>query len=235
MSEKKSKNIVIIALCITLIFMGVGFAALSQTLTINGTATVTGSWDIKITNIEAVEGKYAHTAIASANLANFAATSGSKETPATTAPTAVHGVVGGLNSTNATFDVDLNEPGDYVIYKVTVTNNGSITAKLNTTDGITLIDNSPEVFTGGTFEGTAGTGIKLFGYSMMTEAAGVYTAQPNLSTLASSMGTITQNGVDYYYLKVQYNETSLEGMPDSSHKSALGTLTLNYVQNDNAS
>ena len=41
MSEKKSKNIVIIALCITLIFIGVGFAALSETLTINGTATVT--------------------------------------------------------------------------------------------------------------------------------------------------------------------------------------------------
>ena len=34
MGEKKTKNVVIIALCLTLIFMGVGFAILSQNLTI---------------------------------------------------------------------------------------------------------------------------------------------------------------------------------------------------------
>ena len=34
MGEKKTKNVVIIALCLTLIFMGVGFAALSQNINI---------------------------------------------------------------------------------------------------------------------------------------------------------------------------------------------------------
>ena len=241
MSEKKSKNVVIIALCITLIFMGVGFAALSQTLQINGTATVTGSWDVKITNIEAVEAVYAHTAVTgAANLANFA-------TVGTVADKTgnVHGVVNGFTGggTNATFNVDLNEPGDYVIYKVTVTNGGSIVAKLATTNGITLTDNSPEVFSDGnggtTFEGTAGEGQKLFIYTMQTESSGVYSVASDLGTLASGMGTLTATGtansVDYFYVKVLYNNTALEGIPDSTHNSAIGTLTLNYIQNDNAS
>lgn len=48
MGEKKTKNVVIIALCLTLIFMGVGFAALSQNINIKATGTVSGktAWDI---------------------------------------------------------------------------------------------------------------------------------------------------------------------------------------------
>ena len=38
--------------------MGVGFSLLSSTLTINGTASVSGTWDVHITGIEAVEGTY---------------------------------------------------------------------------------------------------------------------------------------------------------------------------------
>ena len=60
MNERKSKNIVIVALCITLIFMGVGFSLLSQQLTINGSASVdSGSrWDIEIDSITPVKAVY---------------------------------------------------------------------------------------------------------------------------------------------------------------------------------
>ena len=234
MSEKKSKNIVIIALCITLIFMGVGFAALSETLTVTGTANITGTWDIKITNIQAVEAQYAHTAVTgSSNLANFAADANSN-----TKTNGIHGLVGGLNTIAATFNVDLNEPGDYVIYKITVTNNGTITAKLNT-NGLSLIDNSPEVLANGNFAGTGETGTKLFLFTMQSEESGVY-SDSTPGSIASGMGTLTATGtqgaVDYYYVKVEYNsETALVTTPDSNHNSAVGTLTMNYVQNDNAS
>ena len=48
MGEKKTKNVVIIALCLTLIFMGVGFAALSQNINIEATGTVSANtaWNV---------------------------------------------------------------------------------------------------------------------------------------------------------------------------------------------
>ena len=230
MSEKKSKNIVIIALCITLIFMGVGFAALSETLTINGTATVTGTWDIKITGIEAVKGVYAHTAIEPENLSYFSVEDGTKSTSAYGDQEAIHGVVGGLDTTAATFDVDLNEPGDYVIYKVTITNNGTIAAKLNTSDGITLTDNSPEITNNGTVAVAPETGTKLFLYSMGSYSAGTYNESNDLGSLASGMGSLLAGENDYYYVKVEYNQTKLTTAP-STNNTATGTVTFSYVQN----
>ena len=111
MNERKSKNIVIIALCITLIFMGVGFSLLSQTLNINGTTTVTGTWDVRITGIEATE----------AMLEGEAVTDLTTLTAAGTVNT---------DGTLAEFNVTLPNPEDYVVYKVTVTNAGTIDAAL---------------------------------------------------------------------------------------------------------
>ena len=55
MTENRSKTVVIIALCLTLIFMGVGFAALSQSLTITTTGTISGAteWDVRLTGFSA--------------------------------------------------------------------------------------------------------------------------------------------------------------------------------------
>ena len=115
MGEKKTKNVVIIALCLTLIFMGVGFAALSQNINIEATGTVSGktAWDVRY--------------------ASFAL-NGSGGNAADTTPDATDGGVKYLDAskTTATVNFTLTAPGDYVEYKGTITNFGSIDAKLST-------------------------------------------------------------------------------------------------------
>ena len=51
MRDRKKRNIIIGSLCCLLIIMGIGYAVLSQTLNISGTANMRGTWDIKITDI----------------------------------------------------------------------------------------------------------------------------------------------------------------------------------------
>lgn len=115
MGEKKTKNVVIIALCLTLIFMGVGFAALSQNINIEATGTVSAktAWDV--------------------HYASFAL-SGKGGNAADTTPEATDGGVKYLDAskTTATVNFTLTAPGDYVEYKGTITNFGSIDAKLST-------------------------------------------------------------------------------------------------------
>lgn len=115
MGEKKTKNVVIIALCLTLIFMGVGFAALSQNINIEATGTVSGktAWDI--------------------HYASFALNEKGGNAEDTT-PAATAGGVKYLDTakTTATVTFTLTAPRDYVEYKGTITNFGSIDAKLNT-------------------------------------------------------------------------------------------------------
>ena len=115
MGEKKTKNVVIIALCLTLIFMGVGFAALSQNINIEATGTVSAktAWDV--------------------HYASFALNK-SGGYAADTTPNATDGGVKYLDAskTTATVNFTLTAPGDYVEYKGTITNFGSIDAKLST-------------------------------------------------------------------------------------------------------
>lgn len=101
-SERKSKGIIIGVLCAVIVFMSIGFAALSSQLKINGNATISDTWNVQITNIEKKEGSTGATA--------------------TSDPT--------YTATTANFNVSLKEPGDYAIYTVTVKNTGSLDAVL---------------------------------------------------------------------------------------------------------
>ena len=96
------KSIVIAALFATILLMSVGYAAFATTLTINGNATISGSWNVEITDITAA----------------FTGTATDKTAPAYTA-------------TTATFDADLQAPGDKATYTITVKNKGTITASLS--------------------------------------------------------------------------------------------------------
>lgn len=100
-SERKSKNLVIGLLCAIIGLMGIGFAALYSTLNISGSASLSNTWNVQITNIEVLD--------ASTN-----AIAGE--------PT--------FNATTANFAATLGEPGASVSYKITVTNSGSIDAVL---------------------------------------------------------------------------------------------------------
>lgn len=101
-SERKSKGIIIGVLCAVIVFMSIGFAALSAQLTISGNATISDTWNVQITDIVKKESSDGVTETAS---------------PTHTA-------------TTANFNVSLKQPGDYAIYTVTVKNTGSIDAVL---------------------------------------------------------------------------------------------------------
>ena len=93
-SERKSKGIIIGVLCAVIVFMSIGFAALSSQLTINGNATISDTWNVQIASITKKE-----------------SSDGVNETSQPT-----------FTATTANFNVSLKEPGDYAIYTVTVKN-----------------------------------------------------------------------------------------------------------------
>ncbi|MGN1000395.1 MAG: hypothetical protein ACI4OG_00465, partial [Bacilli bacterium] len=102
MRDRKKRNIVIGVLCCLLVFMGVGYAILSQTLTINGIGNVKGNWNVEITSITLKSQTGRATEVSSS-----------------------------YTNTTASFEADLYMPGDSIEYEVTVTNNGNIDAVLN--------------------------------------------------------------------------------------------------------
>ena len=103
MRDRKKRNIIIGSLCSLLVFMGIGYAVLSQTLNISGTANMKGTWDIKITDISE-------------------ASRTGKADPGT--PTI------STNGVSASFEANLWMPGDSITYNITVKNNGNIDAAL---------------------------------------------------------------------------------------------------------
>ena len=104
---KEKKNVLMIALLVAVVAMSVGYAALAQTLTINGTANISADWDVQITGI--TEGAL-----------NGATVVG---TPA-------------FDATSATFEVDLAYPGASAVFDVTVENKGTIDAVLDSIGGL---------------------------------------------------------------------------------------------------
>lgn len=113
--DRKSRGIVIGVLCAVILFMSIGFAAISTRLTLTGTATVGSTWNVEITGIEKT------------NDSTVGATDA-------TAPS--------FTATTATFDVDLAQPGDKAVYQVTVENKGTIDAKLS--DIVSTLDDSKD-------------------------------------------------------------------------------------------
>ncbi len=102
---RNKKKIMIGILCIVVLIMVVVYAAFNTRLTINGTGNITSTWNIEITSITS----------------NITGTAYNIENPT-------------YNGTNATFNAGLIKPGDKIEYNITVTNNGSIDAIINTVD-----------------------------------------------------------------------------------------------------
>ena len=102
------KKLLIGTLCALIMIMAVGYALLAQTLTINGTANITSTWKIEITNITQKE-------------KSTGATEKSKSYDALT----------------ANFDVGFTSPGDYITYEVEVTNSGTLDAVIERVNVVT--------------------------------------------------------------------------------------------------
>ena len=99
---KNTKNIIIGALLVVISVMAVGYAAFATQLNINGTAEITGEWDVKIIGIEAQD-------------VSEGCNAGDPQ----------------FTTTSATFEAELLKPGDSITYEITIENAGTIDATLD--------------------------------------------------------------------------------------------------------
>lgn len=102
--ETKRKNVLIGALLAVVFVMAIGYAAFAQQLTINGSASISSTWNVQISSI----------------------TAGEPEGSALDEGTSI-----GEGGLTATFNASLTSPGDSITYTVTVHNSGTINAKLS--------------------------------------------------------------------------------------------------------
>lgn len=114
---RKGNIILGVLICLVLV-MAIAFAAFSSSLNITGTSTIDSKWDIKITNVEVT----------------------------TTVGKATKAMEPIYSGTSATFKTNLVSPGDSMTYTVTITNNGTVDAKVGSIDKSTPT-NSAILFT----------------------------------------------------------------------------------------
>ena len=125
LSKKQKNNLIIGGLCCILLLMGIGYAAFSTQLKINGTSSISSEWKVLITDI----------------------TSGSIVGGASNAAEPTH------TDTTATFSTNLVSPGDSITYTITVANQGSIDATLSSIEVNTGNNEAIEFVTSGIEEG----------------------------------------------------------------------------------
>ena len=123
--EKKRKRqaiFIVITLIISVISLGVAFAAFSGTLYINGTATVEPTqWDMYFTTAADGTKPSTDTAIPAANIGTSNSQQGVSPTVTAT---------GSMVATTLTWDAIFRTPGDTVTYTVYVKNGGTYNAKV---------------------------------------------------------------------------------------------------------
>lgn len=114
---KKDKKVLVIIVLLILLGVAVGYAALSQTLTINGTARISSEWNVLFKSI------------------TLGDSSGATQAEASPSKT---------SDTEVTFDVTLEKPGSYAEYTIVVENAGSIKAKLEKISTKTTLEEAVE-------------------------------------------------------------------------------------------
>lgn len=112
---KNNRKLLAIIILLVLLGIAIGYAALSQTLTIEGTANISSEWNVQFTSITLSDSSGATDAEGSPSLSG---------------------------TTKAIFNVTLDKPGSYAEYKVVVENKGSINAKLESITDLTAINNT---------------------------------------------------------------------------------------------
>lgn len=111
----KNKNSLIIALLAVVLVMAVGYAAFSTSLTINGTATTSSTWNVHLD----------HTTSGYNTAYSITPATGYTLTASEASPTMT------VTDSTATLTTNLKQPGDSVTFTLTVKNEGSLPAKLS--------------------------------------------------------------------------------------------------------
>ena len=172
MRDRKKRNIIIGALCCLLVFMGIGYAILSQTLNISGIANMKGNWNVKITNMELLS-----------------------ENKTGRAEEVSHS----FTDTTATFTADLYMPGDSIEYRVTVENQGNIDALLKSITPTTTNKSEGIKFSHSEIDNTVLTAGKTITFTMKVEFLEDATSIPNVENVKYNLELVyvQYNGGEY--------------------------------------
>lgn len=202
--EREMKTLVIAALVISVVAIGVGFAAFSTTLQINGTATVNTdgkTWNVFFESIE-------KTALSSTGVDS-------------TVPTITNGTVG-ENTTNAaisTISAAFTAPGQKLQYRITVKNAGTYDATLTAADLVTTLTATG---TGATAE-TDATNVKNHSTFTFTKADGTAV---NVGT-----DTILAGQSQEYLYTLEYEDfTNASELPQGQVTLTVPQITLTFSQ-----
>ena len=172
MRDRKKRNIIIGALCSLLVFMGIGYAILSQTLNISGIANMKGNWNVKITNMELLS-----------------------ENKTGRAEEVSHS----FTDTTATFTADLYMPGDSIEYRVTVENQGNIDAVLKSITPTTTNKSEGIKFSHSEIDNTVLTAGKTITFTMKVEFLEDATSIPKVENVKYNLELVyvQYNGGEY--------------------------------------
>ena len=205
--EREMKTLVIAALVISVVAIGVGFAAFSTTLQINGTASVnTGgkTWSVLFTDVKKTE----------ASSADLEATT----------PSIGNGTTG-ENTTNTkigTVTANFTAPGQKLQYKITVSNMGDYLAKL-TASSIPTLDSLTITGTGAQAETDAANVKKHLKFSFTKVDGSPVTL--NTDTIAAKTGT-----QDYLYT-IEYEDfNNASDLPAAQVNITIPETTLTFSQ-----
>ena len=181
MRDRKKRNIIIGVLCCLLVFMGIGYAILSQTLTINGIGNVKGKWDVQITSIALKSQTGRATEVSSS-----------------------------YTKTTASFEADLYMPGDSIEYEVTVENKGNIDAVLQSITPTTTNKVADIKFSHSEIDNTPLTAGKTITFTMKVEFLESATAIPDVERTEYKLELIyiQYDGVSAYTPAVETTEES---------------------------
>lgn len=112
--ESKHKNALIGALLAVVFVMAVGYAAFAQTLTITGSASIDSNWSVH----------YDTSRTTGTGIVDVTMGTGGSEYPT--------GSITFSDQYNAVLTATLNNPGDKVVFTLTIVNDGTINATLGT-------------------------------------------------------------------------------------------------------
>ena len=183
MRDRKKRNIIIGSLCCLLVFMGIGYAILSQTLNISGIANMKGNWNVKITNMELLS-----------------------ENKTGRAEEVSHS----FTDTTATFTADLYMPGDSIEYRVTVENQGNIDALLKSIIPTTTNKSEGIKFSHSEIDNTVLTAGKTITFTMKVEFLEDATSIPKVDNVKYNLELVyvQYDGKSEYTPAVETTENS---------------------------
>ncbi|MBQ9011542.1 MAG: hypothetical protein IJ093_02715, partial [Bacilli bacterium] len=135
MEKRKQKNLIIGSLLAVLLVMTIGYAAFSTNLIINGTSSINSNWCVGFDSTKTT----AYTA--TAGITGGTVPTGSMTYSGSTCQTSY--------KTNASLSATFLQPGDKIVYTLTIANKGSLDASI---DSIT-VDNVAKTSTFTTTKG----------------------------------------------------------------------------------